>query len=48
MALALGKPYIHRGLTEFFVKWKGLEEAESPLWPACPTPIPRATPLQPS
>lgn len=48
VALALGEPYIHRGPTELFVKWKNLEEAESPFDLHAPPPTPRATPLQPS
>lgn len=50
MALALGEPCMHRGPTEFFVKGKSLEEAESPygLHTPPPPPTPTAAPLQPS
>lgn len=47
-ALALGEPYIHRGRTELFIKWKSLEEAESSFDLHAPPPTPRATPQQPS
>lgn len=48
VAVALGEPAPTEGLTEFFVKQKSLEEAESSCGLYAPSPNPRATPLQPS